>query len=169
MGFDPLLTPVDYIRLEGKKSPGIARLTGFGIPNKWDQINGYGYSGAFAIYRGRKLSEGTLTIELYDSTDWEEWHLWSPLVLKKPGRRIPRSLDIWHPWLEMLDIKSVVIVEPKQPRELPNGAHAWDIKLLEFRNPKLRLSKPTGSKTAAPTDPVEIEIEKLTNQVQDLL
>lgn len=169
MGFNPLLTPVDYILLEGKKSPGIARVSGASIPYSWDQVKGYGYSGSFAIPRGRKLSEFVVAIELYDDQDWEDWHEWSPLVLAKPHRKIPRALDIWHPWLEALDIKSAVIVMPKQPRELPNGAHVWEIKMLEFRDPKYRLAKPTASTTASPTDPVEIEIARLTDQVQGLL
>lgn len=169
MSFNPLKTPVDHIILSGQRSPGIAELSGFSIPKKWQELSGMGFSGGFVLYRGRKVSKGTVRIRLYSDADWIAWDLFVPLLRREPRSRQPKAQSIWHPWLQMLGIKSVVVEDLKQPVEIDNGGYAFDIKMIEFRQPKRRLAKPKGAEEKEKKlDPVEQEIQDNSEQIEAL-
>lgn len=168
MSYDPNLTPVDFILLSDQRSPGVATIEGAGIPLKWDEQNGYGFSGAFAIFRGLKISNFTVKLRLDAEQDWIEWDTWRPLVARPPFGRRPTARDIWHPWLEMLEIRSVVTEFVGQPEDQDDGSFVIPIKFKAWRPPKLSLAKPKSSEPKQSTDPVDQLIERLTGQVQEL-
>ena len=153
--------------LSGKRSPGLADVSGANSPRNWDKRKGYGLMGAIAVFHGMDLAEFSVKLRLYTPQDWEDWHAWKALVDKPPVGTRPRSLDITHPLLEELDIKSVVVTDVMQPEQTDNGEWTVEIKLLQWRQPKIGLAKPEGS-TATPVDPVEQEIGQLTEQFQKL-
>jgi hypothetical protein len=163
MTFDPLIAPVDSIVLAGQKSPGIAEVIGAGSPRKFDVRKGYGLSGGFVIFRGNELAEFVVKIRLYTVEDWVAWHLWRPLVDKPPIGERARALDIQHPQLEDLKIRSVVVKDVDQGEQTDDGEWTFTIKFLEYRSPKLALAKPEGS-AATPRDPVDSIIEDLASQ-----
>lgn len=167
MVWDPLTQPIDYILLAGKKSPGLATVTLADSPRRWDERNGYGLSGATVVYRGAGLSHFSVTLRLFTVQDWADWRAWKSLTDKPPLGKRPRSLDIWHPLLEDLEIKSAVVENVLQPDQTGDGEWTIEIKFIQFRQPKFALAKPEGS-TATPVDPVEQEIGQLTSQFQTL-
>lgn len=157
----------DYILLSGKRSPGLAEIVGAGTPRNWDKRKGYGLMGATTVFHGMDLAEFSVKLRLYTRQDFADWAAWKPLVDKPPVGTLPRSLDITHPLLEQLDIKSVVVQDVSQPEQTDDGEWTIEIKLLQWRQPVVRLAKPEGS-TAAPVDPVEQEIGGLLDQANDL-
>ncbi len=165
--WNPIDEPVDYILLAGKRSPGLADVTGANSPRNWDKRKGYGLMGAIAVFHGMDLSTFTVKLRLYSLQDWADWHQWKALVDKPPVGKRPRSLDIVHPLLDELGIKSVVVEDVSQPEQTDHGEWTIEIKFLQWRAPVVRLAKPEGS-TATPVDPVEQEIGKLTDQFQRL-
>jgi hypothetical protein len=160
--FNPLTNPIDFILLAGRPSPGIAEVVGAGNPRKWDEQSGPYLSGAFLVGGGNRLSHFTVKIRLYTNQDWVDWHDWRPLVERTPYGQRPRALDIWHPWLVMLKIKSVVVEDVGQPEPDETGGFVIPIKFVEFRRPKLTLLKPTASEQKKSTDPADRTIENLT-------
>jgi hypothetical protein len=164
--YDPILTPVNFIRLQGQKSPGFAEVVGASNPVKWDVRDGPWLAGAYLVGGGRLLAKFTVRIRLYSSQDFADWHRWRPLVQREPYGKRPKAKDIWHPWLEMLDVKSAVVEEVGQPEPIDNGAFMIPIKFIEHRRPTLKLLKPTSSTRQADTDPRSVEIEALTGAVQ---
>lgn len=176
--FDPLQTPIDKVLLaydppNGQQvawqvSPGIGRVEGAGTHQKWDQRQGYGLAGSFPIYFGDKLAEFDIVLRLYTSHDWSDWASWSALVAKPPRGTRPKALAVYHPWLAMVDIGACVVTDVMQPEEIDNGGYEITIKCLQWRKPKIALSKPDAAKTNASTDPVDAKIEALTAQVQEL-
>lgn len=172
MAFQPLTSPVDYILLSGKKSPGIAEITGAASSRNWDERKGYGLSGAISVFKGRALAKFSVKLRFHTDQDWADWQTWKVIVDKLPTRRggtTPDSgnLDIWHPILEDLGIKSVGVVEVGQPEQTDNGEWQVVLKFIEYRRPVVALAKPEGSK-ATPVDPVDQTIERLAGQVQKL-
>ncbi len=167
MTWDPLAQPVDYILLAGEKSPGLADVRMADSPRRWDERNGYGLSGATVVYRGAGLSHFSVFLRLYSQTDWANWHDWKRLVDKPPVGKRPRAQDIWHPLLEDLEIKSVVVEDVLQADQTDDGEWTIEIKFIQFRRPVFALAKPEAS-TATPADPVEAQIGELTKQVQQL-
>lgn len=170
MTWNPIDSPVRYILLKGKRSPGIAAFGG--LPSSvrmWDKTQGHGYSGAYSVFRGRDLAEFSVRLTLYTREDWANWYAWKPLVDAVPKRRgggkDSGTLDIWHPLLEALDIKAVCVKEVIAPEEGDTGEWTAEIKFMEFRPPKFTLAKPEGA-AATPVDPVEEFIGELTDKVQ---
>lgn len=180
LAFDPLVTPIDKVLLAydppkgqqvaWQRSPGLARIHGAGSPRRWDQRQGYGLSGSFPVFFGNKLAEWEIELRLFTSEDWADWASWSQLVAKPPDGTRPKALAIYHPWLAMLNIGACVVTDQLQPEEMGDetGGYSITIKCLQWRKPKIALSKPDAAKTNASTDPIDAKIEALTAQVQEL-
>ena len=168
MAWNPIESPIDYFILQGQKSPGISRVEKAGSPRKWDERGGYGASGSVLVFMGRRLSAFDAIVELYTPQDWADWAAFKPLVDRLPFSKRPRALDIYHPYLADLGIKSVVVVDCLQPVPLELGGHSITIQLQEFRPLKLTLAKPEASTNAPVTDPYDKQIEALTKQFQEL-
>jgi hypothetical protein len=165
MAWNPIDNPVDYIKLAGQKSPGLADVDGASSPRKWDEAAGYGLSGATIRFTGDGLAKFAVRLRFYTVEHWAAWDAWKPLVFNRPKGKSPRALDIWHPHLEELGIKSVVVEDVSQPKQTADGEWTVEIKFIQFRMPKLTLAKPEASR-AKPTDPYEVVIEQLAGQVQ---
>jgi len=168
-GFDPYLTPVDYFLLAGQRSPGIATIEGAADKRAWDIRAGYGLSGGITVFRGREISKFSAKIRLIEAKDWQDWDSFKPLVQRPPFGSRPKSMSIWHPWLDFLDISSVGVEEVSQPEEDGDtGAYVIEIKFLETREPKFALAKPEAAAVNKSTDPYDQQIEALTKQFQEL-
>jgi hypothetical protein len=167
MSWNPLAQPVDYILLSGQRSPGIAEVTGASSPRRYDERRGYGLSGATVVFKGIGLTRCTVKLRLYTEQHWADWEAWKPLIDRPPLGSRPKALDIWHPFLEALEVKSVVVEDVSQPEQTDDGEWTIEIKFVQYRKPTLALAKPEGS-TAAPVDPVDQKIENLHNQNADL-
>lgn len=173
MAFDPTTQPVDYIKLAGQKSPGVAEVVGAGSPREWDERKGYGLSGSFSIFKRRELAKFSVRLKLVSQQDFADWATWSKIVLKLPTRRggnTPASgyLAIEHPMLADLDIKAVGVRNVSQPEQTDHGEWTVTIDFIEFRSPKLTLAKPDGAQ-ATPVDPnqdLKDQIAKLTDDLQ---
>lgn len=169
--WDPIVAPCDYILLSGSRSPGIAEVRGASSPRAWDEREGFGISGSFSVFKGRRLAHFSVVLKLYSADDWAAWYEWKPIVDKLPTRRGGSGkdsgvLDIWHPLLEALDVKAVAVAEVMQPDQTGDGEWSIEIKFIEFRHPKVTLAKPEASE-ADPVDPVEEEVIKpLTDMLQ---
>jgi len=167
--YDPYLTPVDYILLAGQQSPGIAVISGAADVRKWDVRAGYGLSGGVTVFRGREISHFTVTLKLVTAEDWAGWDSFKTLVARPPFGTKPKSMSIWHPFLDFLDISSVGVEEVGQPEEDGDtGAYTIAIKFIETREPKFALAKPEAAAVNKSTDPYDQQIEQLTKQFQDL-
>lgn len=162
----------DFILLGGSKSPGLCDVSGASSPRKWDQVAGYGLSGATTRFLGVALSEFSIKFRLYGDPkvpdpDWIDWNAFQDSVLMKPpAGRYPKALDIWHPVLERLKIKAVGVVDVGQPYQSDDGEWTIEVKFIEFRRPKISLAKPDAAK-ATPTDPYDKIIDSLDQQIQE--
>lgn len=168
MTFNPLSSPIDYIVLAGKRSPGVAEINSASSPREWDERKGYGVSGSFSIFMRRGLAKFTVTLTLTDDQDWADWAEWKPIVDRVPKRRLGRGpdsgyLEIQHPILADLDIKAVGVTEVGQPVQTDHGLWQITIGFIEWRRPVIGLAKPEAAK-AAEVDPVELEIELKTRE-----
>lgn len=167
MTFNPITSPVDYILLANRRSPGLATINAADSPRRWDERRGYAFSGGRVVFRGIGISRPILTLRLYTEEDWTGWHEWKTLVSRPPIGERAHALDIWHPILEDLDINSVVVEKVLQPKQTADGEWSIDIKFIEYRVPVPMLAVAEGS-VERPGDPVDRYIEELTEQVDDL-
>lgn len=150
-----------------KASPGICEISGADSPRKWDELDGYGLSGARLRYRGLGVCHFSAMLSLYTEQDWSDWEAFEPLVKRAPLGKFARAMDIYHPLLQRLDIKSVVVENEVGAVQSDDGVWTIEIKFIEFRKPKLALATPDGA-AATPADPYDVLIGQLNDQANDL-
>lgn len=168
MTWNPIDTPVDKAFLGGRITPGLCDVEGANSPRNWDERDGYGLSGATVIFKGVKLSHFSIKFRLYTAEDWNDWHAFAPTVAKPPLGKRPRALDIAHPITDEVQIRSVVVDDVLAPVQTGDGEWTVEVKLIEFRKPRLALAKPQGS-TATPVDPIEQQIQANSDRIAQLL
>lgn len=167
MNWTPLTSQIDYIKLAGRRSPGLADVSGAGSPRKWDVRKGYALSGATTVYRGMDVARFKVTLRLYSEQHWEDWHAWKALVQRPPSGVRPRALDIWHPVLEECGIKSAVVENVGQPRQTgDSGEWSITIDFIEYR-PRQTLSTVVTEGSESTAQP-ESETQRLIREERAL-
>lgn len=167
MTWSPLSEPQDWVDFAGRASPGIAEIVGASNPRRLDERESYGLSGALVIYHGLKLAHFSVMLRLYTDQDWSDWYAFKPLVDRKPLGRRQGPLDLTHPILAGLDIKSALVEDVTQPSQIDDGVWEIEIKLIEYRRPNTALAKADGAQ-ATPADPEDAEIAEDRAQAEAL-
>lgn len=159
MSWNPIDESIDQFTMGGKVTPGIAEISGANSPRAWEEMVGPGLSGARLVFRGLRPSHFSLKFTLRTRTDWADWTAFANVVKKPPYGKRPRAIDIVHPLLASVGIKSVVVEDVIPPQQTADGIWEAEIKVIEFRAPVPGHSAPEGSDDE-PVDPVEAEIKR---------
>lgn len=182
MSWDPFSQPTNYALVSRKKTPGILTVRGAEKRRKLDERGGYGLDYGWLIYTGLKLSAFSFDLRLYNRQDWLDWIAFRPVVQKVPKRvftadgpvavsgRGLGALDIWHPLLEPLGIKSAVVEnEPQAVLEDETGLWLVTIDFKQYNPTKPAIAKVQGSQEKPTTDPVDLQIlQKMDTLHQEL-
>lgn len=168
MAWSPLSVPVNFVILGGQPTPGLCDVVGADDPRRIDKRQGYGLSGSFPVFLGLDLSEFKLVLRLYSQQDWDDWDVFKPIVKRPPAGKFPKALDIYHPYLDDLNIRAVMVKNRSQPEEIDGGAHSITIELIAFRRPKIALAKPDAATDKPSTDPVDQMIADAIKQINEL-
>lgn len=166
MTWNPIDEPVDRFTVGGKLTPGIGELNGPSSPRAWEEMIGPGLSGARLVFRGLRPSHFSLKFVLRSREDWTDWTAFSNVVRKPPYGKRPRAVDIVHPILASVGIRSVVVEDVIPPTQTSDGVWEAEIKVIEFRAPVPGHSAPEGSDDE-PLDPVEAEIKRKRQEAAD--
>lgn len=160
MTWSPLTEPIDYVDFAGHKTPGLAEIVGASSPRRWDERESMGYSGAYLVYHGQNLSHFSVRLKLFTHAQWLDWHAFKPIVARVPLGKRQRPVDITHPQLSDLGILAVVVEDVTQS-ELVDDTGIWqiEIKLIEYRSPRMALAAAQGSQ-ATPDDPEDAIIRE---------
>jgi hypothetical protein len=164
MVWNPIEQPTDVATLAGRQTPGVIEVVGLNTPRRWDEREAVAFSGAIVVYYGQKLAHFTLRIKLYTVADWNAWHAFAPLVQRVPVGKRQGALDLDHPVTKLANIRSVVIDDVLGPEQTDNGEWTFEIKVIEFRAPKLALAKPEGAEST-PVDPEVARIASLQTSI----
>jgi len=162
--WNPLKEPRDYAIVAGVRTPGLCDIVGASSPRKWDEIEGYGLSGARLKFRGIGLAHFSIKLRLYTDQDWNDWDQFRVLVSKPPLGKKPLAKKIVHPQLAEVGVSAFVVEDLLAPeRTDDSGEWTIEIKCIEYRNMTPALSKPDAAE-ATPADPEEQKIGALTDQ-----
>ena len=169
MAWDPYTLPIDFVIVRGLPTPGVATIQRAKRTVKVDEIGGYGVSGSVLVVHGRRLVPFDIVVRITTPEEWAEWENFKSVVLTMPSGINAKALDVWHPWLQGLEVKSAVVTDVSQPEDDGTGALTITISMIEFRKPKLALAAPLAAEQKPQsTDPVDQYIDKLVGQVQEL-
>jgi hypothetical protein len=167
----------DYITCGGGRSPGRVTLKGFGRKIGWDERKGYGQDGASLVPTGAHLGGGSLLFAFWTSDQIQAWEAFSnewfaDAVLVVPGAlAATKAIGIGHPLLNgpPLFLSDFVVEELGQLENDGTGVWRTEVKLLQYRPPKLAPAPPKGKvpDTGAPVpqNAKEVLIQQLSDQV----
>ncbi len=159
MAFNPFITPVDYVKINGKECPGVSTVRGHGSPREWEEIKSYGAAGSAIRFLGRRLCKFDVICELFEDAHWEQWHAFKPEVLRLPIGKRETWKSIVHPWTDMHGIYRAVVLDVLGPEPTGDrGRHTITIKMQEFRGLKLALAKVEDGPPPEITDPYDLQI-----------
>lgn len=168
----------DIVVIGGNICPGYVEISGFERKWNWDTKTGKGAQGTTNTYTGKPAVEGELTFYLWTGLHFLQWEQFRPLFKYDPTKKTTQAIDIFHPSLADLDIKSVVCQSVGPIKHVGNNLYACHVKLIEYVPPPkaAAVATPTGSKTGAgagasstapaPTDPLQIKIQQLYSEFQ---
>lgn len=148
----------DYILLGGDRCPGKQVVPDANSPRKWDERQGYGFSGAYLIYMGDGLAHFGVEVHLWDDAHWAQWETFSKKHLEKPPTgQVAKAQPIDHPVLNMTPLKIASVVVEDVTGWVVDDYGEWTclIKFAQFRKPKPALGRPIATiapvKTPVPT------------------
>jgi hypothetical protein len=163
----------DVILLADEESPGIADVAGAGSPRMWDKRKGQGLSGSTLVFTGDDLSEFTVVLRFTTPDHIDAWNDWKRLVAKTQRGVRAKAIDIYHPALADVGIKSVVVLDVSQmEKEGDTGEQKVTIKFESQQKPLPAVGKADNSytKPGEPTakDANEQAMQDLQKQAADL-
>lgn len=137
----------DFVILGGGRTPGIATVE-VERPQGWDERQGYGLSGAYAIPTGAPLTRPIVRVKLWTGAQYALWKTFAATYLARaavvvPGTRTTKALAIVHPILNdpPFLIQAVVVENVKAIPQTDDGIWEYEIHLLEYRAPQPALGK----------------------------
>lgn len=164
MSWNPYANPIDHIVLAGQRSPGVADVEGAKRSREWDQKKGANNSGATLRFKGDALVAFTVKLRFYTPEHFTAWDSWKELITKPAieASKI-RALDIEHPMLADLGIRSVVVKDFTQPEQTADGEFTVTIEFLEYKPPVKVVARAAGSNASSTAfDPNAAERAELT-------
>jgi hypothetical protein len=164
---NPLSMPTryDHILLNGEQSPGLARVEGAELARKWNVQQGLGLSGAVCMYGGDELAKFTVTLQLWLTDHFTQLSRFRKLLDKPPAGQRPKPMDIYHPYLDELGIKKVVIESHGQLEQKADGMWEMPIKFLQYRAPKPQSGKASDPKKQ-PEDSLDGMLKDAGNSIK---
>lgn len=139
----------DVIVLAGIQSPGVATVPPVARDQGWEAQQPKGSDGGETIHNGEKLLEFDVDFFLWKEDGVDHYAAWEEFekLFKKPiAKKDAKALDIYHPQLDGLGIKSVVVRSFTKPKPDGKGGATVKVKFLEYKPPKPKAAgKPKGS------------------------
>lgn len=152
--WNPIEEPVDTVLIGGEQTPGIADVEDAGSPRDWDERRGRGLSGASLVFHGLPLATFKVLIRLYTVADWAAWHAFAPRLQRPPTGERGQALDITHPLLEEVGIRSFVVKNLLAPKQTRDGEWTIEIQCQEYRAPAPALTTIDSSSDSLTKEPL---------------
>ena len=122
----------DIFYIGGDPLPGLARVRG-ARQIKVDQRNAPGTEGSTLTFLGRTSAEIQVTLRMWTNEQLDVWNKMVPKIQPPPGKLPPEPLDVYHPALAMLAMKSLLCLDAgiMQPSGDP-GVFETQLRFIEF-------------------------------------
>ena len=167
MSYNPLKTPVDFVLINGMKTPGIARIEGGAERARIQQSPCPGVLGSFVRFVGRELAEFDIVLTFWLPEHWDAWRAFEPIVHVPAFGVFPRIVPtVSHPELAQIRVTAMMIKEYVKPEVSDDGKGIVVLKCLEYRKPIKGFVAPASPDTPKnePKDAGELRIEALRTE-----
>lgn len=162
----------DTIDLGGVRSPGVVTLSGHTSKENWDVKEAGGQKGASMSRKGPKPCVFKASFYLADQEDFDAWPKFRAAIESTVSGKTPKAIDIYHPDLADVGIRSVVKGEVLGAAHDGKGGQTRVVEFTEYLPPTPAGGSPKGSKTSAqakddPNAELKRQVEELTQQYND--
>lgn len=164
----------DTIDLGGVRSPGVVTVSEHTSKENWDVADASGQKGASMVRKGRKPCVFKCSFYLADQQELDEWDAFRAAIEATVSGKTPKAVDIYHPDLADVGIKSVVKGEVLGAQHDGKGGITRVVQFTEYMPPSPAGGSPSGSKAKAGTKPqddpnadLKREVAELTQQYAD--
>ena len=142
---DPLAW--DTVILGGDVWPGLADVSGSGVVRKIDVKKGKGNDGATIKDEGNELAKLTITLTIYNETDWQLLQTLLPKIHPRQTGGPRQPIEIIHPKAALLGIKYIYVTSVPFPDfNKKDQILTLTIEAIEFA-PAPRAAKKAAGKT----------------------
>jgi hypothetical protein len=151
----------DAVYFAGEQVPGGPVIVegNSGSPRKWQEVGGYGLTGATIRFTGLGLAKFDVIAQLINDEHWDAWATYQRTVLAPPKPGVyARALSVFHPLLKIAEIGQCVVEDIALPKQTAAGVWQVLIPCKAYRKPRLTFATPDGAK-ATPTDPIDAQID----------
>lgn len=141
---DPIANPQawDKVEISGVISPGLARVGKFKRKWAWDEKKGKGAPRASLTFTGAYLARGTIEFWLMTGPDGhggtyidlQQWVTFSQMFQYDPTKKTANAVDIYHPSLAMIGLRSFICEELGNPTRVKDGdcLYTVEVSLIEW-------------------------------------
>lgn len=154
-GWDPIANPViwDFAIVGSVRTPGLCVVHEFKRKHEFDVKKSKGVYGATITFVGRPPAQGSMTFKLWQSQHFADLKDFLPNLKYDPTKSTVTAIDIYHPSLDLIDIRSVVCESIRNP--INEGGQLWTcgIELLEYYPPPPVSAVATPTTSTPDTDP----------------
>lgn len=174
---DPILNPSawDVVKIGGDLSPGLCKLSGFKREFGWQIKKGKGAKGSTVTLNEYPPVEGTITFQLWEPEHWDQWENFGAHFAYDPTKKPIAALEIYHPSLDDIGIRTVVCKSIGAVEHMGNGLYQIVVTLIEYNPPPKAAAvatpdhaedkpqKPAGN----PPDPIAAAQQKEISRLLD--
>ena len=138
----------DTLRIANVTSPGLVTLSGFKRANEWDIKKGKGSVGGTLTFVQRPPAKGTFTFRLWLREHFTDWDTFQDLFEFDPSKTTITAVDIYHPALAKVKLKSLVTENIGAIEYSGKGKYTVVVDVIEYLPPpkKSVVQTPSTSK-----------------------
>ena len=150
---DPISFPQawDQVRIANQLCPGVCEVKEFKRRHEWDKKKGKGAYGETITFIQRPAATGSIKFLLWTAQHFTDWDSFRKLLKFDPTKKTVQAVDIYHPSLADIDIKSVVTESIGNIQHEGEQLYSITVDFLEYfpPPPKSAVSTPTNSKAGS--------------------
>lgn len=149
---DQELAQLDYVEISTTvratpitlRSPGVAKITGDGIPRDWDVRGGFGLAGATQVFRGLGLAEFQVAVRVWETEHRDGFENFDTAIEPSLPGQPERVYQIKHPMLALRGISKCVFLNAPFLVPDDDGSSTASYKCRQWRKPLATLLSPTA-------------------------
>jgi hypothetical protein len=142
----------DFVLVGQTLSPGLAEVGKWVRKHDFQIKSGKGTVGATVTFIQKPPAQGTIKFKLWLPEHFVAWETFRKLLKYDPTKKVVQAIDLWHPSLADIDIKSVVVTDigNMMPETMGSGLWSCEVSFLEYFPPgkKSAVSTPNSSQSA---------------------
>ncbi len=159
----------DIVRIGGKISPGICKISGFERKYGWDKKKGSGVKGSTLTLNEYPPAEGTITFFLWEPSHFDEWRIWSREFMYDGTKKAVNAVDIYNQSLEVVGITRVVCSSVSPWTNSGKGLYSVTVGFIEYNPPpkKSASNTPNSSKSTTGKTPGDPDLDARMAQIAE--